>query len=550
MALEERQLLALAGETGFARGEEYVRYVHGLRVDGSHARASIQARNVYLVELAWSGKDLQGSCTCPHHARGFFCKHQVALGLAVLDRAADRHASPEAAPVSAYLAGLDAAALRELVVELGEQDPVVRRALELRAAVATGSQESVAEDLLGLVREALRTRGYVDYRRSFDVAQDAHQLLDVLEDALDRGAVDAALPALRKAVTRLRTVILNADDSNGDIGDACQRSADLYARACREGSPDPVKLARWLVKFRDESPGWPETTLDDFVSAFDEKALAAYRKAVAALEQRDRAVDHLHRFELDRMLLELADHDGDLDRAIDLLASGEYPQYGAIVERLREAGREDEVTAWIDRAVAEGRVSASMGPTKDYWLAVDDVVTTYLALGRDDDAIGEVRRQLSCRPAAAPFFALVDLATRLGREEPERDWALGVLRADAQGYARASVLIEIALAEGDLDAAWSAADEFGVGPHWEQLADASAAERPLDAARLHRAFVEDRLQIAQTERYPGIARSLTTMRDLHACAGDLPSFQEYLADLRATYVRRTSLMAELGRVGL
>jgi hypothetical protein len=35
------------------------------------------------------------------------------------------------------------------------------------------------------------------------------------------------------------------------------------------------------------------------------------------------------------MLLELADHDGDVDRAVHLLAQREHPQYGAIVDRLR-----------------------------------------------------------------------------------------------------------------------------------------------------------------------------------------------------------------------
>ncbi len=43
------------------------------------------------------------------------------------------------------------------------------------------------------------------------------------------------------------------------------------------------------------------------------------------------------------MLLELADHDGDVDRAVDLLTERLHPQYGAIIARLRAAGRDDEV---------------------------------------------------------------------------------------------------------------------------------------------------------------------------------------------------------------
>ena len=49
--LTERQLLEAAGEPSFGRGEDYVRYVRGARVDGTRATGSIQARNVYTVSL-------------------------------------------------------------------------------------------------------------------------------------------------------------------------------------------------------------------------------------------------------------------------------------------------------------------------------------------------------------------------------------------------------------------------------------------------------------------------------------------------------------------
>ena len=52
VALSEDALRALAGERIFVRGEDYVRYVHGLHVSGTTARAAIQARRVYQVELA------------------------------------------------------------------------------------------------------------------------------------------------------------------------------------------------------------------------------------------------------------------------------------------------------------------------------------------------------------------------------------------------------------------------------------------------------------------------------------------------------------------
>ena len=123
------------------------------------------------------------------------------------------------------------------------------------------------------MRNTLAFRGFVDYRRSFEVAGVASEVLDELENHVNSGAAEIVRPALLRALTRLRKIMEQADDSSGSIGDECQRAADLYARACRLGEPDPVKLATWLVKFRADSPGWPNVVLADFVDAFDEQAL-------------------------------------------------------------------------------------------------------------------------------------------------------------------------------------------------------------------------------------------------------------------------------------
>ena len=47
----KRRSLKVAGDLVYARGEDYVRYVRGLRTTDFKAYASIQAKNVYQVEL-------------------------------------------------------------------------------------------------------------------------------------------------------------------------------------------------------------------------------------------------------------------------------------------------------------------------------------------------------------------------------------------------------------------------------------------------------------------------------------------------------------------
>lgn len=543
----------MAGDVVFGRGVDYTRYVRGMRVTGTTATGTIQARNVYLVELDWGGGRVEGACTCPHFADGHFCKHLVALGLCAIDNSQPRgvhDVSPPPAIVD-LVAALQVDELRDMVIQLAERDGRVRRDLEVRHAASSGNLDHLADDLVALVHDALSVRGFIDYRRSFEVASDAQTMLDELERRLDQGLADAVRPALLKAVTRLRRMVEQADDSSGSMGDACQRAADLYARSCREGEPDPARLASWLVTFRAESPGWPDLELADFAEALGDDGIAAYRRAVGKLDAKHDDADRWDRFEIDRMLLELADHDGDVDRAVALLSRDESPAFGAIVSRLTAAGRNVEALDWIDRAVDAGRASGHPGGNH-YALDPLWVANTYLEVERTDDALKVLGSVFSRFPGRSTFRQLMDVAARVGRADEMRGWALTVARGHAsQPYADGAALVDIALDEGDLDAAWDAARQFGAGQQWEALAAASATSRPLDAAKLFRQRIDADLQAgANTKLYPGIARRLAALKELYARGGESATFDDYLATIRDSYSRRPSLMKALDSAGL
>jgi uncharacterized Zn finger protein len=553
--LSETTLLKVAGDLVYARGEDYVRYVRGLRTTDFKAYASIQAKNVYQVELDWSGPLPDGSCTCRHHADGNFCKHLVATGLAAIDtgRVAvdDTAGSAAEAELEAAVQAMDVAELRELVMKLAQRDEGVRRLLEIRATTAAGDDAHAKAELEAYVRNTLAFRGFVDYRRSFEVAAVASEVLDELENHLNSGAAEIARPALLRALTRLRKIMEQADDSSGSIGDECQRAADLYAQACRLGEPDTVKLATWLVKFRADSPGWPSLVLADFVDAFDEQALDTYRRVVAALDRKLEGQDHWKRFEVDAMLLELADHDGDVDRAVHLLSQREHPQYGAIVDRLRAAGRTEDAVAWIDRAVAEGRVT-SHGGGNAYWLSPDHVAETYRGLGRIDDAIAVLRSDFVRQPSVGAYRVLLDFAAGVDRVDTERTWAFDHARqlAASDRFAAGAVLVQLHMTDGDIDAAWQAADRYGPGWAWRELADRGADARPVDAADLYRPQLENDLRHPDTKLYPGIAATLATMAELYERGGRSTDFASFIAQIRRDYGRRPSLMKALDAKGL
>ncbi len=555
MGLSENSLLEAAGDVVYGRGEDYVRFVRGLRTTEHKAYASIQAKKVYTVELDWSGRLPDGSCTCPHNADGNFCKHLVATGLAAIDSgrvAVDATVSTTAdATLQEAVQAMGVDELRDLVLTLAQRDDGVRRLLEVRASTKAENGTQAQAELKSYVRNTLAFRGFVDYRRSFEVAGLASEVLDELENHLNSGGAETARPALLHALTRLRKITEHADDSSGSIGDECQRAATLYARACRLGEPDPVKLATWLVKFRADSPGWPHLELADFVDSFDERALATYRRAVTALDRKLADRDRFGRFEIDTMLLELADHDGDVDRAVGLLSQGEHTQYGSIVDRLRAAGRTEEAVAWIDRAVAAGRVT-SHGGGNSYWLSPDGVAATYQGLGRIEDAVAVLRADFVRQPSVPTYRVLLDFAAGVDRADAERVWAMDHARqlGASDPYAHGAVLVQLLLSEGDLDAAWEAADRYGPGWAWRELADQGAKARPADAADLYRPQLESDLRYPDTKLYPRIAATLATMAKLYERGGRPDDFASFIAQIRQDYGRRPSLMKALDAKGL
>ena len=489
MPLSETTLLKVAGDLVYARGEDYVRYVRGLRTTDFKAYASIQAKNVYQVELDWSGPLPDGSCTCPHHADGNFCKHLVATGLAAIDTgrvAVDDTASGTAeAALEAAVQAMDVDELRELVMTLAQRDDGVRRLLEIRATTASGDDAHAKAELEAYVRNTLTFRGFVDYRRSFEVAEVASEMLDELENHLNSGAAEIVRPALLRAVTRLRKILEQVDDSSGSIGDECQRAADLYARACRLGEPDPVKLATWLVKFRADSPGWPHAGLGGLRGrvrregtrdlppggggAGPQARRSGSLEAVRSRRHAAGARRSRRRRRPGRPLAQLSGNTRSTGRSSTGCAQPAAPRrrwHGSIVQSPR-----DESPATV--------------VATNYWLSPDDVAETYQGLGRIDDAVAVLRADFVRQPSVGTYRVLLDFAAGVDRADTERTWAFDHARqlAASDRFAAGAVLVQLSLSEGDVDAAWQAADRYGPGWAWRELADRGAEARPVDSCR-------------------------------------------------------------------
>ena len=86
--MTEAALRAAAGERSFERGTRYLRAVSSMETVGNQVIATVRGSADYLVVLTLpevsSGAGPRGECNCPYGQEGFFCKHCVAVGLAIL----------------------------------------------------------------------------------------------------------------------------------------------------------------------------------------------------------------------------------------------------------------------------------------------------------------------------------------------------------------------------------------------------------------------------------------------------------------------------------
>ena len=167
------------------------------------------------------------------------------------------------------------------------------------------------------------------------------------------------------------------------------------------------------------------------------------------------------------------------------------------------------------------------------------------------DEIAVLRADFVRQPSVPAYRVLLDFAAGIDRADTERTWAFDHARQLASDrYAAGAVLVQLSLSEGDVDAAWLAADRYGPGWAWRELADRGAEARPVEAADLYRPQLENDLRHPNTKLYPGIAATLATMAELYERGGRSADFASFIAQIRQDYGRRPSLMKALDAKGL
>ncbi|MBV9449810.1 MAG: SWIM zinc finger family protein [Streptosporangiaceae bacterium] len=551
----EADIQRVAGPRSFGRGLDYLDSVADLEISDSRITAMVYGSHRYRVTLTAGDGQLAGSCTCPHSQEGFFCKHCVATGLAVLELGDDLPVQLQArqARETSLRSWLESMSKKELVAELLDlisDDPDLRRHFELRAA----AEHADAPAIRLAVRELIMVTRYIDYDQAWDYANDVGKAADAIGSLIDAGGAAQAIGIAREAIALLTEAFESVDDSSGGIGDSAYQLLAVHLRACQTAPPDPVSLADYLAGLLlNDSYGFAPD-LADYADLLDETGTARIRQRIAAAFSAS-PNDYRAR----GLMEDILEVEGDVDALVAFYASkldDSGQAHLRIARVLDGADRVGEALGWAERGLRE-----AIRPDNQL---VDYLADRYSADGRTDDVLALRRSRFEAERTLLHYQALRRAAVDCGTWAADRAAALARLREDAhatpvRGYFNwawaGPVLVNALIDDGDLGAAWTAvttgpAKATATHDQRLRLADAVAATRPADALQLYLSAIEPLRSQTGDNTYQQVARLLLSARGCHERLGTIAEFNRYLAVLRADQKRKRNLMKILDANGL
>jgi uncharacterized Zn finger protein len=302
---------------------------------------------------------------------------------------------------------------------------------------------------------------------------------------------------------------------------------------------DPVKLARWLVRFTLDDQDFFVLDPKRYVVALGETGLAVYRQEIDGRRGGGEQPFALHY--VDERLAVL---DGDVDTIIGLLGGDltSPHQFVAVAEAMVELGRDDQALAWAQRGIAE----------TDGWQVArlyEVAAAVYLRRGAPTEIL-RLRWEEHRRMASTTTYALLrQAAETTGVWEADRSSARSVLEAADLGG-----LVDALLADREPDAAWRVTDDhpdWDPGrDRWERLAESRASSHPADAMVVYFKLADVELETTGRTAYTRAAAWLKEARRAAEAAGRRKEFSDHVTALREKFRKRPALMEILDQSAL
>ena len=551
-------LVKLAGQGAYDRGVAY--YEEGrvarLSVVGERITARVDGTEAYDVRLRRTPLGFDGACTCPASEGFDFCKHCVAVALAVEAREDAMQSTQGNAVVDrirAYLSGLSSDALIYIVLGALGESPELEDRLLMQADVAAGALD--AKRLKKMITAAMPLRDLWDYRQVAQYFERAEACVTGIESIAPSLAPADLLAAVRHAFSRLDKALGRVDDSGGRRWGLQHGLHALHSDALARIGWTAGELAVYLLDLHLSDP-WDtfNDPLDEYGELLGDDGRAAYfnhvRSRFDALPELpfgasfDEAYPYLR---LTSVLAEAAHAAGDRDALIALAkrtCTSARDCYG-IAELYLEQGNPDKALEWLDKGDAAADEKARnhalrvwVHRAREEWAKAADA---QLDLFKKSPGIGRFRQ-------------LEELAARAGRGEQTKQLAMDYLRSGlymGRWHAPACGLTLAAILHADGATSEAAALVSAYARNPQDLVDVAgwfAENDPGQAAEFVARAIEGHIQRKNKDGYRQAVDLLIEQRELFGRAGE-DRFSEFVGALRARHKPKRNLQALLDEVG-
>jgi len=630
-------LQAWAGTSIVSRGRSYQRnhHVQGLaRTPSGGLVAWVQGTEKYATQVEVEDGRLVSTCTCPY---GGTCKHAVAATLEYLESVKNRievpsvterdrrlkllqelgeegwieeedeydndeeeeyedgdaDDTPARRPGKAagnmlrpYLEQQTQAQLIDLLDELAERFPTVRKALQDRRDLSMGTAKELVKAVRREIRELSAEPGWRNDWNDEGYIPDYSGVRDRLEVLLQTGHADEVV-ALGKELLEAGVRQVEMSHDEGETGEQIASCLDVVFRALPQSSLSPAEQMLWAVDAELND----DYDLCQGAEVFweEERAASDWNIVADSLAQRLKRFnakgkdDFSWRHRRDRLtdwLITALDNAGRDEEIIPLCEqeADKTDSYVRLVNYLKAAGRWEEAEQWIHKGIEATQkewpgIATSLrdelrqirANDKD-WLRVaafaaedffrEPTLHTFEELQKAADKAG-VRPAV--RTAALRYLETGELPQAMPRatkSQPASAWPLpdtGVEETTPHwrpNFPVTETLIDIAIAESRLDDAIRWYDQHkGKASVWawsghldDKIASAIADSHPDRALAIWKKIAEAQIAHTQPSAYERAAGYLRKIHHLLKTKGREKEWQPYLAELRQAHARKRRLL--------
>lgn len=574
----------------FSRGEDY--YATGAvaelvrRGDTVYAEVEGSSYEPYQVEITFDEDDIDDAyCTCPYDWGGW-CKHIVAVLLAIADAPDTVEARPT---VEALIEPLDAAQLRAVVLALVARHPELVNEIESCLAVQASdaapkpAPESPSappprpvvdpapfrRQVHSILHSLDRMRRSEAYWHIGGVVDQVRGLLDQAWQLIEAGDGANALRVLEGITDAYVNAWYNLDDSDGEASALFEDLAAVWTEAALTANLTPEEREQWVEMLDAWQDEIDEYGIDEGFEAAQEALRQGWDYPPLLRVIRDGEITingtwenyeeaPYYADELAMARLNVLERQGRYQEYLYLAeAESQTSRYVTMLVRL---GRVDEAVAYgleyltqTEEALALAQALHTGGHTREalrvaeHGLELGGHAKSQLATWLRDVAADAGEPELALNAALMTFKAAVDLEAYRkiqslagDRWETLRQELLETLR-QRTGYAGQAV-IEIFLHEGLIDDAIRALGDY---PHYstvELVVNAAIESRPDWCIQACKQQAESIMDGGQSKYYQRAAYWLGRAKAAYVSAGRGDEWRAYLDTLFQKHARKYSLM--------